>query len=175
MENYLESLKYPIGKFSEPEQISYEQLKAWIAEIQALPNKLRDATQNLKPNQLDTPYRLNGWTIRQVVHHLPDSHLNAYIRFKLAITENEPTIKPYFEDRWAETADAKNGNIDVSLDLLESLHKRWVAFMTSLTAEDFERIFIHPEHGKSFMLKSVIGMFAWHGNHHVAHIRNVKF
>jgi hypothetical protein len=175
MENDLESLKYPIGKFSEPEQISDGLIKAWIVEIQALPSKVRNATQNLKPHQLDTPYRLNGWTIRQVVHHLPDSHLNAYIRFKLAITEDQPIIRPYFEERWAETADAKNGNIDVSLDLLDSLHKRWVAFMTSLTAEDLERIFIHPEHGKSFMLKSVIGMYAWHGNHHLAHIRNVKF
>lgn len=174
MEKSIESLKYPIGKFNPPTDITSEQISDWINQISLLPDRIRFATEGLNEEQLNTPYRSEGWTIRQVVHHLPDSHMNAYVRFKLAITEENPIIKPYYEDRWAECYEAKNAEIGFSLDLLESLHKRWVAFMRSLKFDELKKTYVHPEHGQTFFLESVIGMYAWHGNHHLQHIINAK-
>jgi hypothetical protein len=128
----------------------------------------------MNDKQLDTVYRDGGWTLRQVVHHICDSHMNAYIRYKLALTEDNPTIKPYHEDRWAECAEARSADIAVSIDLLDYLHKRWVLFMRSLKYPDFQRTYIHPQHNKIFSLKEVTGMYAWHGQHHLNHIIRTK-
>ncbi|MDB5014610.1 MAG: metal-dependent hydrolase [Daejeonella sp.] len=172
MEKNLESLKYPIGKFTPPTVITSAHISQWIGEIAELPGKVKSVAERLDEKQLNTSYRPGGWTIRQVIHHLPDSHMNAYVRFKWAITEESPVIKPYYEDRWAECDEAKNGEITISLVLLESLHKRWVEFLKSLSGDDLKRTYIHPEHGQIFRLESVIGMYAWHGNHHLQHIIN---
>ncbi len=174
MDQNLEQLKYPIGHFRKPELIDNKQINEWIKQIADLPERLRLAVAKLSDEQLDTPYRPGGWTLRQVVHHLPDSHLNAYVRFKLAITEENPIIRPYHEDRWAECAEAKHAPVEVSLKLLESLHQRWVIFLQSLTPEDFDKTYIHPEHNKTFVLKEVLGLYAWHGEHHLEHILTTK-
>lgn len=144
-----------------------------IEEIARTPANLRSAVQGLSTKQLDTPYRPGGWTVRQVVHHLPDSHMNSYVRFKLALTEDEPTIKPYAEDRWAELSDTKATPIETSLTLLDSLHARWVALLRSLDSEQWKRNFRHPELGPVSLEKS-LALYAWHGRHHVAHIRNLR-
>jgi len=144
-----------------------------IAEIAQAPAKLRAAVEGLSPEQLDTPYRPGGWTVRQVVHHVPDSHLNSYCRFKLALTEDEPTIKAYHEDRWAELDDSRSAPIEVSLAMLESLHKRWVLLMKSLAPADFARTFRHPEIGLVSLAKNVC-LYAWHGRHHAAHITSLR-
>ncbi len=170
MEKTIESLKYPIGKFNASTAITPEQIEEWINEISFLPNKIRLATLGLSDQQLNMPYRPGGWTIRQVVHHLADSHMNAYIRFKLAVTEEDPIIKPYYEDRWAECLDARSAEISFSVNLLESLHNRWVVFMKLLRPDELKKCYIHPEHGKTFSLESVIGLYAWHGKHHLQHI-----
>ncbi len=146
----------------------------WMTDIAAAPAQLRAAVAGLTPAQLDTPYRDDGWTVRQVVHHLPDSHLNAYTRIKLALTEDEPTIKPYEEARWAELPDARGGEIEPSLSLLESLHQRWLMLLRQLSSSDFDRRFRHPEHGRIFGLNEVLAMYAWHGRHHVAHITSLR-
>ncbi|WP_316735554.1 YfiT family bacillithiol transferase [Pedobacter aquatilis] len=168
----LEQLKYPIGQFIMPEVLDEKQMNIWISEIEALPDQIKEATQNLSNDELNQTYRPNSWTLRQVVHHLPDSHVNAYIRFKQAITEDIPTIRPYFEERWAETEDAKNGDISISVVLLTALHQRLVVFLKTLKIEDFQRTYIHPEHGKEFTLANMLGTYAWHGKHHLAHITN---
>src|ERR1700686_2626318 len=141
-------LSYPIGKFSFPDSTTAEQREGWIADSAATPANMRTAVANLTAGQLDTPYRPGGWTVRQVVHHVPDSHINAYVRFKLALTENEPAVKPYDESLWANLADARSTPIEVSLNLLESLHDRWVRLLRSLSESDFERSFQHPEIGR---------------------------
>ena len=166
-------LSYPIGKFREPESITPELVSQWIADIAATPAHIREAVADLDDAQLDTPYRPGGWTVRQVIHHVPDSHLNSYVRFKLAVTETEPTIKPYDETKWAELPDARSGPIEPSLQLLESLHLRWVAFLRSLTPADFSRRFNHPEDGIC-RLDRTIGIYAWHGKHHAAHISSLR-
>ena len=135
--------------------------------------KLREAVQNLGQEQLDTPYRPGGWTVRQVVHHLPDSHLNAYIRFKLAVTEQQPTIKPYEEHLWAELVDAKSSPIESSLTMLESLHERWVIFLRSLSDADFAKTINHPANG-IMNLDRLLQLYAWHGRHHIAHITALR-
>jgi hypothetical protein len=165
--------RFPIGKFHYEGAPSAEARAKFIGEIEQTPAALRSAVQGLSPQQLDTPYREGGWTVRQVVHHLPDSHMNAYVRFKLALTEDEPTIKPYAEDRWAELADSKSTPIEVSLTLLDSLHQRWVQLLRSLTDEDWKRQFRHPELGVVPLEKNV-GIYAWHGKHHVAHVTELK-
>jgi len=134
---------------------------------------MRAAVTGLTEEQVDSPYRPGGWTVRQVVHHVPESHLNSYTRFKLAITEDEPTIKPYFEDRWAELDDARQAPIALSLDLLDALHGRWIWFLRSLKQEDFQRTFRHPEIGVVSIDKN-IALYAWHGQHHVAHITSLR-
>lgn len=129
---------------------------------------------NLSNEQLDTSYRPAGWTLRQVVHHLPDSHMNAYVRIKLTVTEDNPTIRPYLEARWAECEEARTAPVQVSLDLLESLHERWALFLRSMQAADFDRTYYHPEHQKNVPLREVISMYAWHGRHHLTHITQTK-
>lgn len=166
-------LRYPIGPFTFERPLTDSQRQRFIDQIAETPAKLCAAVEGLSPHQLDTPYRPGGWTARQVVHHLPDSHLNSYIRFKLALTEEEPTIKSYYEDRWAELEDARHAPIDISLALLESLHRRWVLLLRSLTAKDFARAFLHPELGVMSLDKNV-SLYAWHGRHHVAHITSLR-
>jgi uncharacterized damage-inducible protein DinB len=165
--------RYPVGKFSPKPTITQEERLELIREIDAAPKQLRAAVAGLNDAQLDTPYREGGWTVRQVVHHLPDSHMNAYTRFKLAFTEHEPTIKPYDEKAWAELIDNKKGEIEPSLSLLESLHYRWVMFLNSMKSEDFARRLIHPESGMQ-NLDRVLQLYGWHGRHHVAHITSLR-
>ena len=166
-------LSYPIGKFKWEGDATAEQRQQLIDEIAGTPARVRAAVEGLSAEQLETPYRPGGWTVRQVVHHIADSHLNSYVRFRLALTEDEPTIKPYHEDRWAELDDARTAPLEVSLALLESLHERWVRLLKSLKAEDFARTFRHPDMGVVSLDKNV-GLYAWHGRHHVAHITGLR-
>jgi uncharacterized damage-inducible protein DinB len=169
----MNDLRYPVGKFHYDGSMSHEQQRAFLHEVAQTPAQLRTAVQGLSDAQLDTPYRPDGWTVRQVVHHVPDSHLNSYVRFKLALTEDEPTIKPYAEDRWAELADTRATPIEVSLTLLDSLHDRWVRLLRSLTPEQWNRTFRHPEMGP-MTLEKTLALYAWHGRHHVAHITELR-
>ena len=169
----MSDLRFPIGKFHFDGPLSEEHKKTSLDEIARTPANLRAAVKGLSQAQLDTPYRPGGWTIRQVVHHVPDSHLNSYVRFKLALTEDEPTIKPYAEDRWAELADTKSTPVEVSLTLLESLHDRWVRLLRSLTPADWKRTFRHPDLGP-MTLEKTLALYAWHGRHHVAHITALR-
>jgi uncharacterized damage-inducible protein DinB len=164
-------LKYPIGHFQFDGEITNSVTRYWIDEIEHLPRLLRDAVKDLDDEQLDTPYRSGGWTVRQVIHHLADSHMNAYVRFKLALTETKPVIKPYDETKWAELSDYKLP-IDISLSLLEALHKRWTDLLRSLIPADMEKTFIHPDSGEVTVGKN-IGIYAWHGRHHLAHITSL--
>jgi uncharacterized damage-inducible protein DinB len=165
--------RYPIGKFHYEGSMNEGQKQAYLDDIAQTPAKLREAVKGISDVQLDTPYRPGGWTVRQVVHHVPDSHLNSYVRFKLALTEDEPTIKPYAEDRWAELADTKATPIEVSLTLLDSLHDRWVRLLRSLTAEEWKRTFRHPDLGP-MTLEKTLALYAWHGRHHVAHVTELR-
>jgi hypothetical protein len=165
--------RYPIGKFHFEGPLSESERKRAIAEIAAAPAAFREAVSDLSAEQLDTPYREGGWTVRQVIHHVPDSHMNAYLRFKLALTEEEPTIKPYAEDRWAELADTKATPVEVSLILLDSLHHRWVTLLGSLGPHDWKRNFRHPELGVVSLEKNV-ALYAWHGKHHLGHITELR-
>jgi hypothetical protein len=160
---------YPIGKFVKPAQMDAAQLSEWINDIAQLPQLLRHALANLTPEQLEQPYRTGGWTRRQVAHHVADSHLNAYTRFKLALTETNPTIRPYEEAEWAKLADSALP-VEVSLRLLEALHERWTVLLHSITQADFDRTFLHPATQMTWTLRHATGMYAWHGRHHTAHI-----
>jgi hypothetical protein len=173
MEDVMEDLKYPIGKFDWKKEIVAGDLERAMDEIEQAPSNLRLAINGLNMQQLETPYRPGGWTVRQVVHHLPDSHLNSYVRFKLAITEDHPTIRPYHEDLWAELEDGRIGDIEISLNLLESLHKRWILFLRSLSSSDFKKTFVHPASGDISLDKNLC-MYAWHGRHHTAQITNLR-
>jgi hypothetical protein len=166
-------LKFPIGRYQPPGHIDETLRNEWIAELEALPEKLRKAVAGLSESQLDTPYRPGGWTVRQVVHHLPDSHTNSYIRFRLALTEDTPTIKPYEESKWAELSDARQSPIEPSLDLLNGLHRRFTALLRSLNSDEFAKTFRHPELGE-IRLDWTLGLYAWHSRHHVAHINNLR-
>jgi hypothetical protein len=168
-----EHLRFPIGRYRPPKFIDAGQRSTWMAEIEALPRNLRQAIAGLDDAQLDTPYRPGGWTIRQVVHHYPDSHLNSYTRFRLALTENSPTIKPYEEAAWAELVDAKTAPVELSLSLLDALHARWTILLRSLSDQDFARTFNHPERGE-VRLDWNLGLYAWHSRHHVAHITQAR-
>ncbi|PUZ27120.1 DinB superfamily protein [Chitinophaga costaii] len=170
----IEVLKYPIGHFEWPEEIFQHVLEGWINDIRHLPTLLEIAVQNLDEAQLLTPYRPGGWNVAQVVHHVADSHINAYTRFKLALTEDNPTIKPYEEGAWAELPDTKQTAINVSNTLLHALHKRWTVLMDNLSPEQWERTFIHPASKKTFKLKEIAGNYAWHGRHHLMHIIRLK-
>jgi uncharacterized damage-inducible protein DinB len=169
----MENLKYPIGRFSFHPPSTAEQRNQWIAEIAEAPAKLRAAAGALSEDQLNTPYRDGGWTVRQVIHHVPESHMNAYIRFKLALTENEPTIKPYDEAAWAELPDVRETPIEVSLGLLDNLHDRWVRVLRLMSNADFAKQFRHPELG-TVPLEKNLALYAWHGKHHVAHITSLR-
>jgi len=169
----MSDLRYPIGKFTYDGPLTEDRKRAFLDDIAQTPANLRAAVKGLTQDQLETPYRPGGWTVRQVVHHVPDSHLNSYVRFKLALTEDEPTIKPYAEDRWAELADTKATPVDVSLTLLESLHDRWVRLLRSLGTEEWKRTFRHPELG-AMTLEKTLALYAWHGRHHVTHITNLR-
>jgi hypothetical protein len=166
-------LRYPIGKFKFDGPPTPEQRQEQLNQIEQTPAYMRAAVKGLSDQQLDTPYRPEGWTVRQVMHHVPDSHLNAYIRFKLALTEDDPTIKPYAEDRWAQLADTWATPVEVSLAMLDSLHDRWVRLLRSLQPEDWKRTFRHPELG-SVSLEKNLALYAWHGRHHVAHITSLR-
>lgn len=167
-------LRYPVGRFSFPDSTTAQQISGWIDDIARAPEALRAAVHGLDDTQIEAPYRPGGWTVRQVVHHLADSHLNAYTRFKLALTEERPTIKPYDEAAWANLEDTFTVPIAVSLDLLDALHIRWVALLRSLTADQMQREFVHPEHTRSMRLAGALAMYAWHGRHHVAHITALR-
>jgi uncharacterized damage-inducible protein DinB len=171
---YETDLRYPVGKFDWRAPVSETEYPRLIAEIAEAPNALRTAVAGLSPDQLGTPYRPEGWTVKQVVHHIPDSHLNAYTRFKLALTEEEPTIKPYDEAAWAKLPDSQTVPVDVSLTLLDTLHTRWVALLRSMGAADFARTLRHPEHDRVLTLGQMLGLYAWHGRHHVAHITALR-
>jgi uncharacterized damage-inducible protein DinB len=166
-------LRYPIGRFAYRPPSTAQERARRIEAIADAPARLRAAVEGLTAAQLDTPYRPGGWSVRQVVHHVVDSHLNAYLRIKLALTEDHPTIKPYDEARWAEGADYRQP-IDGSLTLLDLLTRRWVALLSSLDAQEFERTFFHPEGGTSFTVDHALAMYAWHGAHHVAHITRLR-
>jgi hypothetical protein len=166
-------LRYPIGKFHYDGPPTEEQRKKFIDDISQAPANLRAAVKGLSALQLDTPHRPDGWTVRQVAHHVPDSHLNAYVRFKLALTEEEPTIKPYAEDLWAQLPDTQATPVEVSLTLLESLHDRWVRLLRSLKPEDWKRTFRHPELGLVSLEKNLT-LYSWHGRHHVAHVTSLR-
>jgi uncharacterized damage-inducible protein DinB len=167
-------LRYPIGKFArQSAPLTPEQRSQFVDAIAEAPAKLAAAVAGLTPAQLDTPYRPGGWTVRQVVHHLPDSHMNSYVRFKLALTEDEPTIKPYDEARWAELADSRETPVETSLALLENLHQRWALLLRSISPADWSRQFRHPELGPT-TLDQALALYAWHGRHHVAHITALR-
>lgn len=166
-------LRYPIGKFTPPATSTADDRGRRIDEIAGLPGALRAAVGGLSPEQLDTPYRPGGWTVRQVVHHVPDSHINAYVRFRLALTEREPTIRPYEEARWAELEDARTLPPDVSLALLDALHDRWVTLLRALPDDAWPRTLNHPESGMHD-LDWLLALYAWHGRHHVAHVTALR-
>jgi hypothetical protein len=173
-EQEIEDLKYPIGKLNLPEVIDAAQIKSWIRNIETLPVLLQEAIDGMTEEQLDTRYRPGGWTARQVVHHLADSHLNSYIRFKWALTEDNPTIKAYDESIWADFDDAKSAPVEVSVALISGLHGRWVTMLKGLSMDDLQRTFYHPGYDRTMQLDRMVGLYAWHGNHHLGHIRNVK-
>jgi hypothetical protein len=168
-----DSLRYPIGKFSRPEALTPQDHKAAIASLAALPENLRSAVSGLTPHQLDTPYRQGGWTVRQLVHHVADSHLNAYVRIRLALTEDWPTIKPYDQSLWAELPDARIAPVELSLELLDALHQRLVLLLESLTEADWQRGYNHPESGRQTIVQ-VLAMYEWHSRHHVAHVTELR-
>ncbi len=169
----MSDLRFPIGKFVPPDSSDATQRARLIADIDSAPAALRRAAQGLSNDQIDTPYRPGGWTVRQVVHHLPDSHMNAYIRFKLALTENEPAIKTYQENLWANLPDTQATPLDTSLILLETLHKRWSILLREMQDADFARTFKHPDRG-AVSLDWTLALYSWHGRHHVAHITALR-
>lgn len=166
-------LRYPIGQFQYEGPLSNDQRRDFIDAIDRTPTLLREAVTGLSDEQLETPYRPEGWTVRQVVHHVPDSHINAYVRFRLALTEDKPSIKPYMEAQWAELPDARTAPIEPSLVLLHTLHERWVLLLRSMTADQFQRAFQHPEWGEVTLAMN-LALYAWHGRHHVAQITALR-
>ncbi|WP_025743613.1 YfiT family bacillithiol transferase [Aquimarina pacifica] len=165
--------RYPIGQFDCPEIITQQHIENWISDIENLPSKLSNLVSGFTEVQLETPYRNAGWTARQVIHHIHDSHHNGYIRFKWALTENTPVIKAYHEHLWAELFDTKSAPIYLSLDLITALHAKWVYFLKGLSSNDLQKEFIHPEGDTVISLAEDIGIYAWHGNHHLAHLKIV--
>ncbi|HVS31425.1 MAG TPA: putative metal-dependent hydrolase [Thermoanaerobaculia bacterium] len=169
----MSDLRYPVGRFEPRHTLTSEQRRSLIGEIAAAPQRMREAVRGLGDSELDTPYRDGGWKVRQVVHHLPDSHMNAYVRLKFTLTEQEPVIKPYDQETWAMLPDSQLTPIATSLTLLDSLHERWTTLMTSMAPADFQRKFTHPEHGL-MTLDWLVAMYAWHGRHHVGHIASLR-
>ena len=168
----LEQLKYPIGHFEIPREITSETIKNWIIEIYAFTNKIETILENISKQELNFKYRPNGWNIKQLVHHCADSHSNAFIRFKLALTEDNPNIKPYKEALWAELIDGKEDDISYSLMILKGTHHKWTLLLNNLEESHWERTYFHPESKKTYFLKEVVGLYAWHCNHHLEHIKN---
>lgn len=171
--NMNDALRFPVGKFQPPATFSPEVRRAGIEVLRQLPSALVEATAGLSQKQLEVPYREEGWTLRQVVHHVADSHMNAYVRVRLALTEDWPTIKPYAEDLWANLTDARTLPVDVSLTLLDALHTRWVTLFESLTEAEWKRGYIHPALGRQ-ALEEVVSLYAWHSRHHTAHITSLR-
>jgi hypothetical protein len=169
----MEDLKYPIGQVNIPTEITSKNISNWINDIENFPNNLEKLVSKLTEKQLNTPYRKGGWTVRQTIHHCGDSHVNSYIRFKWTLTEEQPTIKAYYEDRWAELFDTKDAPIEISLNFIKALHAKWVYLLQGLSDTDLNKVFIHPESGDTVSLKKNIGIYAWHCNHHYAHIENL--
>ncbi|MFT7031869.1 MAG: putative damage-inducible protein DinB [Cyclobacteriaceae bacterium] len=169
----LEFLRYPIGRFLKPDIIDENLLSSFMQAIAELPGKLTNVTEGLTDEQLDAPYRPDGWTVRQLVHHIADSHMNSCIRFKWTLTEENPTIKSYDEKLWAEMPEARTAPIDLSLNILTALHARWVLMLKNLTEEDLNKAFVHPESGRQVQLDLNIALYAWHSEHHLAHIVNL--
>ncbi|MDC1374551.1 putative metal-dependent hydrolase [Polaribacter sp.] len=169
----LENLRFPIGRASIPKEITQKDLARWIDTIEKFPQKLDQLTTSLNREQLDTPYRKNGWTVRQVVHHCYDSHHNSYTRFKWALTEDSPIIKAYFEAHWATLQDSKSAPISLSINGLIALHAKWVYLLKRLSRTDFEKYFIHPANNEKVTLKENTGIYAWHCRHHYAHIEKL--
>lgn len=169
-----DDLRYPVGPFQAPDTVTPKDRARFIETIAELPARMRAAVEDLDEDQLETPYRPGGWTVRQVVHHVPDSHLNAYVRMRLALTEETPTIRPYMEARWAELADARSGPIGISLDLLEALHARWTILIRAMTPGDFSRRFHHPEYEQPMSLDTLLALYDWHSRHHLAHITRLR-
>lgn len=169
----LELLKYPIGRYAAPNEWSEQLQRDLINDIEQFPKRLRAIVHSFSLVQLDTPYRPDGWTVRQVIHHCADSHMNSLMRFKLTLTENQPIIKPYFEDRWARLADSEM-QIEPSLQMLSGIHQRWTVILHQLSEDDLERSFIHPETNSVITLRENIAIYAWHCNHHLAHISSLK-
>jgi uncharacterized damage-inducible protein DinB len=166
--------RYPVGKY-EAKPFSIDRKEEWIADIKFLPNLLEAALHNLDEAQLQTPYRDGGWTLHQVAHHVADSHMNAYIRFKLGMTEDNPTIKPYEEKAWADLEDVRQLPVNISITLLFALHERWTTFLRSIPDDAWEsRSVVHPEYGQQMSLWYLLGMYAWHSRHHVAHITSLR-
>lgn len=169
----IEALRYPIGKYNKANEYNSTILNSWIAEIEKLPSDLEKTVTGLSEEQLDTAYRPDGWTVRQVVHHIADSHIVAYIRFKLTLTETTPAINPYQEDKWAELNDSKLP-VAVSVHLITNIHLRWLAILKTMKTGDFDKMFFHPESKQNISLKEVLGLYAWHGKHHLAQITALK-
>ena len=174
MENNLEHLQYPVGRYQKPEGYTPGLKKEWIAVLQALPSWMDACIENLDEHQLEIPYRAGGWNIRQVVHHVADSHMNAYIRLRLALTEDNPTVKPYIESAWAELPDVATVPVNVSVTMLHAMHRRIVALLQAIAPEDWERTYYHPEHKRDFPLWEVVAMYAWHSRHHTEHIMQLR-
>lgn len=170
----MEALQYPIGKFEYPQLYTKQDIQGWIDDIEACPGHYRNLVESMTDEELDTPYRPGGWTAKQVIHHVPDSHLQAYCRFKWVLTEDSPTIKPYHEDLWANLPDTALTPVSISLDLLQAVHHRWVTLMRNMPLEAFDRFYIHPEYGKQYALGAVCKLYAWHGKHHLAHLKLIK-
>jgi hypothetical protein len=173
-EKELYALRYPIGEFTPKSEFTVEDISGYIRIIESFPEEIRNAVKGLNDSQLDTPYRPDGWTIRQVVHHTADSHINGYIRFKLALTEDTPAIKTYFEERWAELTEAKTGPAEISLSLLDALHNRWITMLRALDHEQLKRRIFHPETKKEHNVEWLLNLYAWHSKHHLAHITGLK-
>jgi hypothetical protein len=169
----LEQLQYPIGKTKIPTHITKQNIEDWIAVLEKFPQELEFLTKDLSENQLDTPYRENGWTVRQVIHHCYDSHHNSYTRFKWALTEDSPIIKAYFEQHWAELHDSSTAPVFLSIDALKALHTKWVYLLQGLSETDLEKYFVHPSENEKVTLKENIGIYAWHCQHHFAHIEQL--
>lgn len=168
-----EDLRYPVGRFAVEGEITPERRRQWLDEVAELPALFRAAVEDLSPEQLDTPYRPGGWTVRQLAHHVPDSHINAFVRIKLALTEDVPTIKPYEEQLWAELPDVRATPVEVSLTLLEALHQRWALLLNGLSDEQWKRAFRHPEMGE-MTIEHALALYAWHSRHHLAHVTRLR-
>ena len=169
-----EELRYPIGRYTTPQQYTDSDIRQWINSITALPMLMDACIENMDVYQLETPYREGGWTVQQVVHHVADSHMNAYIRLKLALTEDNPTIAPYKEELWAEMSDTRTVPVNISVTLLHAVHRRMVAILNDMKETDWQRTYFHPQYKRSFPLWEMVALYAWHGKHHAAHIRQLR-